>query len=86
MFMPYLKQHNEKIEIQLNEVLTEAAEKLGIMFSCKSGVCGMCATTVISGEENLNPLTEQEEDLGMGDGMRLMCMCKLKKQGDVEIE
>ena len=83
--MPKLIRQGKSENVKEGGKIKEAAENLGIPFSCSSGICGMCAIDVIKGEENLSEMTENEEDLGMGGGMRLACQCKIKS-GDVEIK
>jgi len=83
--MPKLIRKGKEIEIKEGENLSSSAEELGIPFSCHNGLCGVCTSKVISGGENLTPLTKEEKELGMDSNMRLMCQCSIKK-GDVEIE
>lgn len=59
-------------------------EDAGIPFSCNSGVCGTCQIEIIEGQENLNELNDEEEDLGMDRNNRLSCQCRLLK-GTVKI-
>ena len=59
-------------------------ENTGIPFCCNSGVCGTCKVEVLEGEENLDELTEEENDLGMDHNNRLSCQCKIKS-GTVKI-
>ena len=83
--MPHLKKNNIILELKENSNIKEKAEELGVPFSCNSGVCGICTTNIIQGLENLNPLTEKEELMGMDQKTRLACQCKILK-GTVEIE
>ena len=62
-----------------------AAEELGVLFGCEDGVCGTCMIDVVSGEENLSELTQQEKDLERDGKHRLACQCRIKK-GSVEID
>lgn len=57
----------------------EAAAELGVLFGCHSGVCGKCATTVLSGLDNLSAPTEEELAMGMDPTRRLMCQCLINK-------
>jgi ferredoxin len=83
--MPKLKRQGKEIELKEGENIAQAAEELGIAFSCYDGLCGMCVSIIKSGKENLPPLTEQEQDLGMSSNRRLACQCKILK-GEVELE
>ena len=83
--MPKLKRGGREIKLKEGEEIRDAAEEMGIPFSCKEGNCGTCACIVKSGEENLSKINEKEEMLGMGEGMRLACQCKILK-GNVELE
>jgi len=57
----------------------EAAADLGVLFGCHSGVCGKCATTVISGLNNLSAPTSEEQAMGLDPDRRLMCQCTISK-------
>jgi ferredoxin len=59
-------------------------EKIGIPFSCNSGVCGTCQIEVLEGAENLGELNQEELDLGMDKNHRLSCQCMIKN-GTVKI-
>lgn len=53
-------------------------ENAGIPFCCNSGVCGTCKVEILEGAENLNELTQEENDLGMDRNHRLSCQCRIK--------
>jgi len=63
----------------------EAAADLGVLFGCHSGICGKCATRVLSGLGNLSAPTEQEAAMGLEPGCRLMCQCRIHK-GTVKLD
>lgn len=71
-------------EVADGEAIRSAAEKLGVPFDCKEGICGVCSIDIVKGEENLSDLTEQEEDMGKDRDHRLSCQCKIES-GEVEI-
>lgn len=73
------------LEVEDGEKIREAAEKLGVKFSCRNGLCGTCMTEIVKGKENLSELTAQEKVFHLDEEMRLMCQCKIKS-GDVVIE
>jgi ferredoxin len=75
----------KEIEVSEGENLRESAEELGVPFGCRDGICGTCMIDIVSGEENLNELTEREKDLERDRKNRLACQCKIK-QGEVRIE
>lgn len=57
-------------------------------FGCRMGSCGTCRVLIEDGMKNLNPHTQQEEDLfetltSVGDNERLGC--QLVVHGDVKI-
>lgn len=62
-----------------------AFEKLGIQFSCHTGICGICKIKVKKGMENINKKSESEEDFPLDDNERLACQCN-KIKGDIEIK
>lgn len=72
-------------EIQDGEGLQETCEAFGIPFACHSGVCGTCQVEIVEGKENLTPLTEMEQELGMDEDNRFACQCKIKG-GHVKIK
>lgn len=78
--MPYLNNEKDKVEVQKGESLVDAAEKLGVPFSCTEGNCGTCLTEVVSGMEHLQPLTEEEEMFGLHPHERLLCQVRFKSE------
>ena len=83
--MAKLKTKDNEIEIPNRENIRKASEEIGVPFNCRNGTCGTCMIDIVSGEENLSELTEQEEILGRDRKHRLACQCKIN-EGDVEIE
>ena len=57
----------------------EAAADLGVLFGCHSGICGKCATNVISGLNNLSAPTDAEKAMDLDPSRRLMCQCTISK-------
>lgn len=56
----------------------ENAADVGVQFGCHNGVCGRCATNVLSGMENLSERSEAELDMDLDSERRLMCQCTIK--------
>ena len=79
------KKTKKEVKVKDGGKIKDACAKLGVSFSCGSGVCGTCQINVTKGEENLSPLNDAEKDMGMGNGHRLACQCKISK-GEIEIE
>lgn len=75
---------NKKTEKIKGNPLT-AFEKLGIQFSCHTGICGTCKIRIKKGIENINIKSESEEYFPLDQNERLACQCK-KIKGDIEIE
>ena len=71
--------NDEEIEVTEGEKIVDIIEEAGVPIGCSNGVCGTCEVEVLEGAENLNELTEEEEDLGMEGNKRLGCMCKIMK-------
>lgn len=69
---------DKEYELPDNARIDAVCEKTGIPFSCNSGVCGTCQIEVLEGEDNLNGLNEEENDLGMDRRHRLSCQCCIK--------
>jgi len=63
----------------------EGSADLGVLFGCHSGVCGKCATTVLSGLKNLSEPTEEEAAMDLDPDRRLMCQCRIAK-GTVKLD
>jgi len=85
--MPKLisKKTGKAIEVAEGQYIRRAAEELGVLFACNTGMCGACEMDVVEGEDNLSELTQEEKDLGMDKKKRLACQCRMGK-GDVEID
>ena len=85
--MATLKVGDQTANVPDGAAIKDAAESLGIPFSCKEGVCGSCISNVLSGKENLGPLSEAEKEYGIEEGgnQRLCCQTKIKS-GEVTIE
>jgi ferredoxin len=63
----------------------ETTAELGVLFGCLSGVCGKCATNVISGLNNLSAPNDLEQAMGLEPGRRLMCQSHILK-GTVKLD
>jgi phenol hydroxylase P5 protein len=83
--MGFLKTDTKKIEVKDGDKVIKAAEKLGVPFSCREGICGTCKVKVVEGYNNLDVKTSNEEFMDLKKNERLMCQCKLKS-GDVKIK
>lgn len=68
---------NDEHELEDGSLIAEICENAGIPFSCNSGVCATCQIEILEGEENLNELNDEENDLGMDRKNRLSCQCKI---------
>ncbi len=75
---------DNKKEVKDGESITQACEELGVAFGCYAGDCGLCKIEILEGEDNLNDLTEKEQNNGMNKKNRLACQCKIKS-GEVKI-
>jgi ferredoxin len=82
--LPVIKTRTRKINAIAGGSM-EAAAELGVLFGCHSGVCGKCATTVLSGLNNLSTPTEEEEAMDLEPSRRLMCQCMINK-GTVKLD
>lgn len=77
--------NDDEIEIEDGLKIVETIEEAGVPIGCSNGVCGTCEVEVLEGMENLNEMTEEEEDLGMEGNKRLGCQC-IVKSGTVKLE
>lgn len=63
--------------------------KTPLKFGCRRGECGVCAIKVLSGNENLSPLTKQEKEtlsrLKRTPSHRLACQCAII-QGEIFVD
>ena len=75
--MAKLVLNGDEIEVEENVKIVDAIEEAGVPIGCSNGVCGTCEVEVIEGMNNLNEMTEEEEDLGMEGNKRLGCQCQL---------
>jgi ferredoxin len=84
--MAVIKTSQEQVEVPDGSRVKPAAEKLGIPFGCRQGICGTCKIEVLEGSENLDELNEQEEAMGDRDRThRLACQCSILK-GTIKIK
>lgn len=85
------KNSGDQIETAQGSFLKDAVREKGwpIAFGCEDGVCGTCIIQVHKGKENLNPLSQNEEQtlemMCMKDGEHRLC-CQCKVNGDIEFE
>lgn len=91
--MPKVMFIHDNIEIEVPEgtSLQEAVEMAGatLPFGCRLGSCGTCRCLVVEGMENVNALTEEEQELfesltHVHTNERLGCQITI--QGDVKIQ
>ena len=75
--MAKLVLNGDEIDVEENVKIVDAIEEAGVPIGCSNGVCGTCEVEVIEGMDNLNEMTEEEEDLGMEGNKRLGCQCQL---------
>ncbi|MBP7708186.1 2Fe-2S iron-sulfur cluster binding domain-containing protein [Candidatus Pacearchaeota archaeon] len=75
----------DKAKVKDGESIEEACRKLGVPFSCEQGYCGICAINILEGEDNLNAVTPDEDNLGLDKKRRLACRCKIKS-GKLKID
>lgn len=91
-FMPIITFLTDNITVEspsgtkLQDIVATSGATLP--FSCRMGSCGTCRCVVVDGFENVNPLTEAEQDLfdcltSVGKHERLGC--QLVVTGDVKI-
>lgn len=75
-----------------SRVMDHLPDEAGLMFGCRKGSCGTCLCTVRSGEENLVPISQQEEETvrkaGGSPNQRLACRLWTKEieKGEIELE
>jgi ferredoxin len=76
--MATLEVNGQQKEVEDNMPLQPAADELGIMFGCRSGMCRTCECEVVEGMENLSPKNERENAHDLPENHRLMCQAEIK--------
>ncbi len=69
--------NDDEMNVEEHTKIVETLEEAGVPIGCSNGVCGTCEVEVLEGMENLNEITEEEEDLGMEGNKRLGCQCEI---------
>ena len=75
--MATIKTAESALELPDGDDIREACRELGVPFGCESGLCGTCEIQVLHGYENLAPLNDREEQMGVEGNRRLACQCKI---------
>lgn len=78
------------VQVEPGQTLTDICDEYpnSLLFGCRDGACGTCLIEVMSGPENLTPVTEIERDMldvmaEDNDRARLGCQCTVK--GDIRV-
>ncbi|MDD5041143.1 MAG: 2Fe-2S iron-sulfur cluster-binding protein [Candidatus Peribacteraceae bacterium] len=77
------------VDAKADETILQAAQANGIPMESACGGNGFCMTCkckVRKGAENLSPLNEREEAMGVGGEERLGCQATIKGDATVELE
>ena len=77
--MAVIKTKDDQVEVANGEAIRDACEGLGVLFGCRSGLCGTCMIDIVDGQENLSELTEEEVAMDRDRKHRLACQTKIKK-------
>ncbi len=77
--MATVKTRENHLEVTNGAPIRDVCEELGVLFGCRSGLCGTCMIGVVEGEENLSELTEEEVAMDRDRKHRLACQAKIKK-------
>jgi ferredoxin len=83
--MAQLTRKEQTVTVEENIRIFDAAEELGVTFSCCHGACGACLIEIKKGAENLNEPTLSELEFGIEGNERLACQCRITG-GEVVIE
>jgi len=87
IFFPQYKKGKSGLEIFEGTIL-EHARKLGIEIDAEcggQGKCGRCLVRIERGAEALNPLTEVERQLDLGDCERLACQARIVQPANLYV-
>ena len=82
--MPVIKTRSGQINAIAGGSMENTAD-LGVLFGCHNGVCGKCATTVLSGLDNMSEPSEEEVAMDLEPSRRLMCQSMINK-GTVKLD
>ncbi len=80
------------VSASVDQSLLEIAENNDqpIEAGCRMGMCGADPVTIVDGMENLSPMGDDEratlERMGLGQNVRLACMCRVKGAVCVSLE
>lgn len=80
-----VKTAEQAVELPDGSEIREACRELGVPFGCESGLCGTCEIEIVEGYENLEPLNDREEQMGVSGNFRLACQCKIRS-GEIRIK
>lgn len=91
--MPTIKFTDDDLTVQaeVGQNLRDVAMQEGstIPFGCEQGICGTCLSHVQAPEGTVSGMEEQEKEtleaLGGEGDCRLVCQCRLEKDGEVTI-
>ncbi|MGB9603413.1 MAG: 2Fe-2S iron-sulfur cluster-binding protein [Verrucomicrobiia bacterium] len=82
---------NKSAEFKAGEFILDASDLAGVTLDsgCLNCSCGSCAVEIVSGEENLEPMTDKEKEILVKRGkepgkFRLACCVRILK-GEVII-
>ena len=70
--------NDEELDVPDGENIVDHIEEAGVPIGCSNGVCGTCEVEILEGMDNLSPINQEEEDLGMEGNRRLGCQCEIK--------
>ncbi len=89
----FAKKNRPSFEVAAGEVLMQAllAHQVPVASSCKGdGICGKCRMIIVSGSENISPISELEKILieknKFPKGTRISCQVHITGAPDSEIE
>lgn len=68
----------EEMEVADGAPIADTCEEAGVPLVCRAGICGSCVITVEEGMENLEELTSEEEEMGLGPDQRLVCQAVIR--------
>ena len=86
----HFEDDQKTVEVEANQSLTDICDEHpnSLLLGCREASCGTCLMEVVSGIENLSPITDDEQDLldvlaPDNPHARLACQCVVL--GDIRI-
>lgn len=86
----HFEEDQTTVQVEANQILTDICDEhpTSLLFGCREASCGTCLMEVVSGMDNISPITSEEQELldvlaPDNPHARLACQCVVI--GDIRI-